>query len=392
MRLLPLLLLLALPARAQDDVDRGVVLVLCIKSGDLFGTGTGFVVNAAGAVVTNEHVTNPEGKGRCDELKIAWLDGGNAQKADTRLLAADARLDLAVLQADQAPPPLKLFGGTIARDLDLRVIGFPGAASIVGARIEDHLNPTLTRGGVSRLLTDDKGRKLVQTDAAISSGNSGGPLLDTCHRVLGVATFVPSVQLKAATGAEGIGWAVHVAEVIAFLTQHSVPFEAVTEPCVAAGAAPAEPGQPSVTTPGPSQDSPPQASLIWIVGGALVALGGVAFLLLRARRPAAALPAPTAPAPTGATLHLAGRTWPLGAHTTIGRDPDICDVLLPPDTDGVSRRHLEVRMGAAGIEVRDCWSSGGTRLGGQPLKPGQWYPWTRGSALNLGPGTDAHLG
>lgn len=404
MKILLCLLLLASTAHAQAPIDEGIVLVVCFKGGNPVGMGTGFVVHASGAVVTNEHVVNPKGVGHCDTVKIAWLDGGRPREADTELVAADGRIDLAILKAERAPRPLKLFAGDIPRDLDLRVIGFPGAANIVGARIEDHLEPTLTRGVVSRVVNDQQGRQIIQTDAAISSGNSGGPLIDTCRRVIGVATFIPNAQVKAETGAEGIGWAVHISEVITYLRRHNVTFQTETTPC--AGAAPPSappPGPPSesaapasnapsiapLSEPAPTSDSSggsPNAG--WIVGlaaGAL-ALSLITFFVIR-RRTAPLAPADAASA--GPSLYLAGRTWPLGPHTTVGRDPDICDVLLHPDTEGVSRRHLEIRLNGDMLEVRDCWSSGGTRLGGQSLKPGHWYPWARGVALVLGTHTQA---
>ncbi|WP_245883709.1 S1C family serine protease [Hasllibacter halocynthiae] len=158
------------------------------------GTGTGFIWDDRGHVVTNAHVL--DGAARAN---VRLADG---RTFDARLVGRDRRHDLAVLRIAPAaglPDPLPL--GTSA---DLRV----------GQRVFAIGNPfgldfTLTTGIVSALDRELPGegvliRGLVQTDAAINPGNSGGPLLDSAGRVIGVNTAIYSPSGASA----GIGFAV----------------------------------------------------------------------------------------------------------------------------------------------------------------------------------------
>lgn len=164
------------------------------------GTGTGFVWDAQGHIVTNFHV-------------IQGGSGARVTVADqtsfpAKLVGAFPDRDLAVLKVD-APagklPPIAL--GT-SRDLQ------------VGQRVYAIGNPfgldqTLTTGIVSALnrsIESFNGRSIrgvVQTDAAINPGNSGGPLLDSAGRLVGVNT-----QIASPSGASaGIGFAIPADEV-----------------------------------------------------------------------------------------------------------------------------------------------------------------------------------
>jgi S1-C subfamily serine protease len=164
------------------------------------GTGTGFVWDDAGHIVTNFHVIQGANAAR---VTLADQTSFSAQ-----LVGAFPDRDLAVLRV-QAPkeklPPIPL--GT-SRDL------------IVGQRVYAIGNPfgldqTLTMGIVSALNREIESfnerliRGVVQTDAAINPGNSGGPLLDSAGRLIGVNT-----QIASPSGANaGIGFAIPVDEV-----------------------------------------------------------------------------------------------------------------------------------------------------------------------------------
>jgi S1-C subfamily serine protease len=161
------------------------------------GSGSGFIWDALGHVVTNNHVL--EGASGA----MVRLADGSAHAA--ALVGADPGHDLAVLRIDPgagAPPPL-----TIGTSADLQV----------GQKVFAIGNPfgldwTLTTGIVSALgreLPARQGppiRDLIQTDAAINPGNSGGPLLDSAGRLIGVNTAIYSPS----GGSAGIGFAVPV--------------------------------------------------------------------------------------------------------------------------------------------------------------------------------------
>jgi S1-C subfamily serine protease len=161
------------------------------------GSGSGFIWDDRGHVVTNNHV-------------VAGASGANVRLSDGRDVAASLvgvspAHDLAVIRIDVSNPPLPLPIGTSA---DLRVgqntfaIGNPFG-----------LDWTLTTGIVSALdrsLPTEDGRSLIehliQTDAAINPGNSGGPLLDSAGRLIGVNTLIFSPS----GGSAGVGFAVPV--------------------------------------------------------------------------------------------------------------------------------------------------------------------------------------
>ena len=164
------------------------------------GTGTGFVWDASGHIVTNFHVIQG-----ANGAKVTLADQSSY---DATLVGAFPDRDLAVLKIDAAKdklPPLAL--GT-SRDLQ------------VGQRVYAIGNPfgldqTLTIGVVSALNREIESfnsrtiRGVVQTDAAINPGNSGGPLLDSAGRLIGVNT-----QIASPSGASaGIGFAIPVDEV-----------------------------------------------------------------------------------------------------------------------------------------------------------------------------------
>lgn len=157
------------------------------------GTGSGFILDREGHIVTNNHVI--EGAERID---VTLADG---TVVPAQVVGADPYNDLAVIRID-APAEL-LTPVELGSSADLRV----GQRAIaIGNPFG--LDRTLTTGVISSLgrIIESEGRplgELIQTDAAINPGNSGGPLLDSRGRVIGVNTAIRS-------GAENIGFAVPV--------------------------------------------------------------------------------------------------------------------------------------------------------------------------------------
>ncbi|MDJ0840576.1 MAG: trypsin-like peptidase domain-containing protein [Acidobacteriota bacterium] len=161
------------------------------------GTGSGFVWDKKGHIVTNQHV----------------VEGGNAFEVvlmdqtsyDAKIVGWFRDKDLAVLKIDASPDKLQPIPVGATKDLkvgqDVLAIGNPFG-----------LDHTLTTGVVSalnRTLESTNNRKIsgaIQTDAAINPGNSGGPLLDSAGRLIGVNT-----QIYSPSGASaGIGFAIPV--------------------------------------------------------------------------------------------------------------------------------------------------------------------------------------
>ncbi len=164
------------------------------------GTGTGFVWDDQGHIVTNFHVIQG-----ANGARVTLADQSSF---DATLVGAFADRDLAVLRIEA--PKAKLPPITLGASRDL----------LVGQRVYAIGNPfgldqTLTTGIISALNREIESfnsrtiRGVIQTDAAINPGNSGGPLLDSAGRLIGVNT-----QIASPSGASaGIGFAIPVDEV-----------------------------------------------------------------------------------------------------------------------------------------------------------------------------------
>jgi len=160
-------------------------------------SGTGFVWDAAGHIVTNNHVV--EGT---DQVAVR-LSSGQVLRA--KILGTAPNYDLAVLRVDDTrslPPPI-----AIGSSDDLKV-----GQSVFAIGNPFGLDQSLTTGIISALkrkLPTQNGREItnvIQTDAAINPGNSGGPLLDSAGRVIGVNTAILSPSGTSA----GIGFAIPI--------------------------------------------------------------------------------------------------------------------------------------------------------------------------------------
>jgi serine protease Do len=161
------------------------------------GMGTGIVVDSRGYIVTNYHVV--EG---VSNIQVTLSDGS---AAIGRLIANDAKTDLAIIKIDSKQPlPVPRFGTSC----DL-MKGEPVIA-IGNAYGYEH---TVTRGIISALhrnvqVSDEqKYNDLIQCDASINPGNSGGPLLNIDGEVIGINVAVR-------VGAQGIGFAIPIDEAL----------------------------------------------------------------------------------------------------------------------------------------------------------------------------------
>ena len=166
------------------------------------GSGSGFVIDTEGHIITNNHVVE-----EANIVRVIFSDGSVAD--DAQILGRDPYSDLAVIFVDVSPErlvPLEL-GDSSTLQVGQRVIAIGNPFGLEG---------TMTSGIISALgrtlpaqVIQNAGFRnpeIIQTDAAINPGNSGGPLLDTRGRVVGVNTAIRSM-----TGVNsGIGFAVPV--------------------------------------------------------------------------------------------------------------------------------------------------------------------------------------
>jgi putative serine protease PepD len=170
-----------------------------VREGGASASGTGFVIDSNGTIVTNAHVV-----AGATQVQVRFDDNGAGVDAD--VLGSDESSDVAVLRVDasktQNIKPLTLADSDSVRVGDLAVaIGYP-----LG------LDRTATAGiisGVGRAIQAPNGfsiDKVIQTDAPINPGNSGGPLLDGAGRVIGVNSQIATAG--GGGGNVGIGFAV----------------------------------------------------------------------------------------------------------------------------------------------------------------------------------------
>jgi putative serine protease PepD len=174
------------------------VVSVRVRQGGQQASGTGFLVDGDGTIVTNSHVV-----GEAERVRVRFDDTG--REIPARVRGTDPSSDLAVLDVDRSDlgsrRPLALARSSSVRvGDDVVAIGFP-----LG------LDKTATEGIVSGLERDIQAPngfqidRVIQTDAPINPGNSGGPLLDTRGRVVGVNS---QIATAGASGNIGIGFAV----------------------------------------------------------------------------------------------------------------------------------------------------------------------------------------
>ncbi|MCZ2156947.1 MAG: trypsin-like peptidase domain-containing protein [Bryobacterales bacterium] len=161
------------------------------------GAGSGFLINADGLILTNNHVISADGQ----RLEVSLMD---QSRYPARVLARDLENDLALLKIDAKKPlPYLRLGDSDSVKVGQKVLAIGNPFSLGG---------TLTTGIVSALGRSlSSGRDtvledIIQTDAAINPGNSGGPLLDSNGDVIGINTAILNE-----TGANiGIGFAMPI--------------------------------------------------------------------------------------------------------------------------------------------------------------------------------------
>lgn len=179
----------SLTIAAVQQVQPAVVTVLNQgRSG--FSSGSGVIISQDGYIVTNNHVVEGASK-----LGVVFFDG---RQAEARLVGTFEPTDLAVIQIDEPVPAVAELG-----DSDALV---PGARVIAIGSALGRFQNTVTTGIVSALnrqVGDLTG--LIQTDASINSGNSGGPLVNSAGQIVGINTLVVR---GVESDAEGLGFAV----------------------------------------------------------------------------------------------------------------------------------------------------------------------------------------
>lgn len=177
-------------------------------------SGSGVIIDKKGEIVTNNHVVEHN-----RSLEVIFADG--TRHAAT-LVGADAVSDLAVIKVSDAVPAVAALGDSTQLQ--------PGETVIaIGSPLGDFKN-SVTQGIVSAVNRNVDGQEgLIQTDAAINHGNSGGPLVNDKGQVIGINTLVVRGTGSTSDQAEGLGFAIPSAT-IKTITQQLIASGKVERP------------------------------------------------------------------------------------------------------------------------------------------------------------------
>lgn len=374
----------------------------------MWGTGSAFAVGEKNKpvtyFVTNRHVINWEDEtvedDRGNEHTVHYdmkafyviMDDNSVRYQVSVVTENEGGADLAILKLREATDKreacilrpyddaLKLVGSNVWS------VGYPGAqtAYMNTNTIEDELMSSKSRISVGKGVFSAEidasvsavGGTLIQTDATINHGNSGGPLVDEKGGVLGVCTY--SIE-----GAQGINAAVSVNEVIKLLDKNNITY---------------------LTT----KSASPNWYIYAILGVAIVAVLAVLIIALR-KKPAPNsgnnIPdGPGVPGPTvigkeppvekpaevrvlvGVAGALSGKRYTLKANDKliIGRDRSQCNVIFPEGTPGVSRIHCKITFDGKTAVITDLKSSNGTFVDRKKLTENVPTRLHRGLAVDIG--------
>jgi serine protease Do len=172
-----------------------------VKEYEVKGLGSGFIISNDGYILTNHHVA-----GRASKVVVTMVGG---KKYDARIIGSDMTSDIALLKIDAKNLPYLKFSSEDA------IIGqWAIALGNPFGLFDNNAKPTVTVGVVSNtgvnFVHSQSGniqvyRDMIQTDAAISSGNSGGPLVDTHGELLGMNTLIYSTSNSGSNSGSGAG-------------------------------------------------------------------------------------------------------------------------------------------------------------------------------------------
>lgn len=194
-----------LPSIVGIEVNYTVNSMFFNQQSTATATGSGIIISEDGYIITNNHVISSSSSssyytiGEANSIKVTL--NGDENKYDAKIVGTDSQTDLAVIKIDKTG----LTAAELGSSSSVQVGEF---AMAVGSPLG--MQNTVTGGMISALnreVTDSDGKTftLIQTDAAINSGNSGGALVNSKGQVIGINTLKVS-----STGVEGMGFAIPI--------------------------------------------------------------------------------------------------------------------------------------------------------------------------------------
>lgn len=224
------------PAHADpEDIQasaRSVARVVLIANQDdqvfFLGHGSGFAVTP-NIIVTNAHVVQPSTNDRSIIVGVVPSEGSEIYRAS--IIAYSPQKDLALIRLEEGKlEPISIFGPQVGDGTEIVAIGYPGAVDRAlgltdGDKVEPG-RPVKTTGTISGGRSNLEFATFLHT-AAVARGNSGGPIVDECGRVIGVNSF-----LSVSDGVDAeFGFAISNAELLSFLRNSGVKPRIAAAPC-----------------------------------------------------------------------------------------------------------------------------------------------------------------
>lgn len=371
-----LLAMVPLNALASDNpVPKAKQAVVCIVSGigyqngkpytydGYYGIGTGFGVGRSGEdaqiFVTNNHVISDKQYKPYDQVYI-FVDNADfydeSSVVPCRILYADPQVDLAIIQAEAPIPGVGTLPLRSAKEIktgdDVYALGFPAIADELADSNHYTVDDiTVTDGIVSRRLQIGGVDYMAHT-AKINHGNSGGPLIDTAGNVVGINTLgiadVENADLRC--------YAFDIDYAIDVLEQLELPY-----------------------TKAAGNVGGLSLAAVAAIGVGIAVVLVLAVVLLLRKKQSGKVPKVLIQAICGP---LQGQSWELLTSLSIGRNPGE-NIVLPPDTSGISRRHCLLARRGDQVTVTDLGSSYGTFLNGSRITANQPVAVPNGAVLSL---------
>jgi serine protease Do len=176
---------------------------------EIKGTGTGIIMSEDGYIVTNAHVVYDTSDYDCGAATSVSVVLSDETEYDATVMGCDVETDIAVLKIDAKGLTAAEFGDSSDLKVGELVIA-------IGNPLGFELFGSVTSGIVSavdrEITVNEKQMTLIQTDAAINSGNSGGPLLNSCGQVIGINSAKMSSSYYSESSIEGLGFAIPISE------------------------------------------------------------------------------------------------------------------------------------------------------------------------------------
>lgn len=374
-------------ASMVEEASKSVVLIY----GEGLGWGSGFAVGKMGEnpkyIVTNAHVI--QSNGYVVDNIIVYFSAAADKKMYAELIAVDLSKDLCVLELPEPTtervPIAILKSENVSIGEEVYALGYPDYAdNNKNYQALDIHDITSTKGSISQKTRINNSGAIATnvflTDATISHGNSGGPLINMNGEVVGINTW--GTGSDATTG----GYAIMVDELIPLLQSKNIPYTLAP----VAG----DTGDDSNIINGNIEPNGISTTLLIIIIAALVVVVAavviIVILLTKKKNTPVAVGGGVNPgaggfqAPVqggqglsfnGATIVgmkgvMANRTFTINGNLIIGRNAQKCNVAFPVDTKGISAVHCQIRESNGRFEIIDRGSSNGTFLGsGQKLAP-----------------------